>query len=96
MEAITIIQVAQVIKERTAENDHNQALICASILWESLLGCEETNRTKILKHVREIQHLHGYMTDGMIELREAYRAEIMAGLREGLGVDYYSKIKDAF
>ena len=80
----TINAVLEVVKERTDENDHNQALIIASKLLDDLSGFDETARTKILKHVREIHHLKGQMTSGLLEIREEARPWIMNGLRERL------------
>ena len=92
---ITIIQIAKIIKERTDANDHTQALIIASKLLDNLQKSGETIRTKVLKHIREIAYLKGYMPDALLEMREESRPWIMNGLRNALSVTFYNKINDA-
>jgi len=91
-----ILSICDTIKERTEENDHNQALITASILLDGLESTGETPRTKILKHLRELQRLVGYMSSGLLELRESYRKPIMSGLSRRLHCVELEALKRSF
>ena len=95
METSVIIDIANVIKERTESNDHTTSLIIASTLLDNITGAE-SNTTKILTHIREIHYLTGHMPVPLLELRESYRQAIMAGLKESLTITYYEKIESAF
>ena len=88
-------QIIQIIKERTEANDHNEALILASTLLDNLQGSDETIRTKILKHVREIAYLKGFMSIGLLEVREESRPWIMNGLKELLTAEEFQALEEA-